>query len=219
MGCLFAGLLLWCLHPWLLTRLGRSLIAGDSVRSVDVLLVLDGRPGYEFAEHLLSEGQAGQLLLFDKVHSRVVELGVLPTSIDLCRDLVEELHIPVRQVAELPGQMTHLDQLLDSALRHLGPEQTLAVVCSEWRSAYVRVKLSRAATRNHCTRPLLFLVDDPEADPENWWQTRHGIRLVCDQLMRCTSLRLAAETHDASPISAEQFRRAAVATHEAPPSE
>ena len=201
----------WCGYPALLRMVSRSLTQVDPLQSVKTLIVLDGERGFQFAADQLQQGQAETLLLYDKVHSRVVELGVIPSHLELSRQAAAKTGIPAESLREIPEPVDRIDDLLKIAVDRQAEGDRVGLVMTRWRSALIRRNLQKLTQGNESRRPLVFGLDDPEVDPENWWRTRHGVRLVCDQWMRAWAAWLSGDERPTIMRTANDFRKATIA--------
>ncbi|MCA8993435.1 MAG: hypothetical protein KDA88_15710, partial [Planctomycetaceae bacterium] len=174
--CFCAAVILWAVHPWLLREIGRQLIHPVPAANVETLVVLDGRLGYERARQLIEAGDAEKLVLHRKQPSRVVELGVLPTHLELSQAVVRELEFPEGTVQVWDGEYGHIDEVLLKAIAEEQRNGHVGLVVTKWRSQLLHERMTRLAQNGEAV-PQLILIDDPEVHPGNWWTTRHGVRL------------------------------------------
>lgn len=204
-----AGLLYWG-HGWMLRACVTPLVHRDAVTDVDVLIVLDGQGGYELARDWISQGDAKSLLLYQRKPSRVVALGVLPTHLELSRQMVASLEIPADKVEVLDPEIATMRQLLQIAVARQQSGERVGLVMTEWRSRLVFEELQRLIEQP-TERPLLVLIQDPEVRADDWWRTRHGVRLVAMSWTRLLAHRWTDDHNPAPALEIEDFRRAAVA--------
>ncbi len=208
---LLAMAAVWCGYPLLLRMVSRSLIQVDPLQSVQTLIVLDGEQGFQFAADQLQQGQAETLLLYDKVHSRVVELGVLPSHLELSRQAAARMGISAESLKEVSEPVDRIDDLLRIAVDEQANGGRVGLVMTRWRSALIQQSLQKFTQGDESRRPLVFGLDDPEVDPQNWWGTRHGVRLVCDQWMRAWAAWLVGNETPTVLRTEADFRKAAIA--------
>ncbi|MEZ5942718.1 MAG: hypothetical protein R3C18_15095 [Planctomycetaceae bacterium] len=204
-----AVVILWAVHPWLLRAIGRQLIHLDPAANVETLVVLDGRLGYERAHELIDAGNANRLILYRKPPSRVVELGVLPTHLELSQAVVDELGFAEQKVKIWDGEYGNIDEVLLEAIAEEQRNGHMGLIVTEWRSQLLHERIELLAPDGEAV-PQLILIEDPEVRPENWWTTRHGVRLVAMEWMRLLAFRISDKSYKSPQVTQRDFQSAAV---------
>ena len=206
------GITVWLSHPQFLRWIGGGLIYREAREPdhVDVLIVLGGKPGYAKASEWLEQDKAGSLMLYHRVPSRAVALGVLPSHYELSRKVVSELNIPQERIGELAGESASEEDLLARVLELERQGKRVGLVLIEWQSGLIHELLLRqeADVSQH---PALLLIDDPEVHADNWWYTRHGVRQISMFWARLLAARISDDSYHRTPVTNEDFRRYAIA--------
>jgi hypothetical protein len=153
------------------------------------------------------------LLLLDDIPSRVEALGIMPRQLEQAQQQVAELKIPTEQVGIFPHRTGGLNDVIQGLNRELTqhPDRSFVLLVGEWQSRRVRWKTGRLP-RTVRQRVQIVAVDNPEVDPENWWQTRRGIRTVFSSLTQLVATWVSSGGElEYTLRTPEEFRRAAVA--------
>lgn len=205
---LVTGLALWWCHPWLLRAFAVPLIHQSEVGRVDLLIVFDGNSSYEFAADQLATGMSRQLALYEQALSRTEELGVEDTHLEITQKVAEQLGVPEDQTILLDGEFRAIEEVLAEAIRLQASGVDVGLVVEEWGSQLLFERMCRLPASSEL--PRLFVAEDPEVQLENWWKTRHGVRVVVMSWCRLLAFRCCDAEVVETRRTEEDFRRAAV---------
>lgn len=179
-GWWFRFPILQCL-PWLV-------MVDASPSRVDQLVILDGADAYHFAARQIAEGEAREILIFDRFPNRLIRRGLLPHSLDCARLACQEAAIPPSRIQEINRELSGVSEILKELADRLesDPSLRIGLVCDVWRSRWLSGKVSSVIPRLLRGRVVLLPQSDPQIELDRWWAKKIGQRRFAEELLRLT---------------------------------
>ncbi len=179
-GWWFRAPILQCL-PWLV-------MVDAPLSSVDQLVILDGADAYDFAARQIAEGEAREILIYNRFTNRLVRRGLLPNSLECARLASQEAAIPPSKIQEIDREVSGVSEILKELVTRLESDSTLRIglVCDAWRSRWLSGKVSSVVPRQLRRRVVLLPLSDPQIKLDRWWAKKVGQRRFAEELLRIT---------------------------------
>jgi uncharacterized SAM-binding protein YcdF (DUF218 family) len=172
-------LLLYALHPFILTGAGRWLDVGEQLRSpVDCVMVLGGEANTRpfLAAAIFRAGYARRVLIPEVVEPSSDVEGAIPAEHEMMRRVLLKRGVPPDAIQQLDGPV---DSTRDEAvaLREYlasNPKSSVAVVTSNFHTRRARLIFRRLHPAH---RDQIHFISCPTdgIGPDNWWQFKDGI--------------------------------------------
>jgi hypothetical protein len=181
-GLLFAGVLAF--HAPLLRGLAAPLIINQPTDQFDAVCFSawgetpDGDRCYDVVKELHAQKPRSRVLIVAPSPSRVEEIGVTPSFESLSRRELAARGILGESLTILHGKSCGDSSAARALAGWLGehPGATAALLCSQFRSAYVRRALDAVLDPATAARVYIRPLSDRNCNQTNWWKSRAGFR-------------------------------------------
>lgn len=180
LGTLVLAVVVWLFLP----AVGRFLVVADKPAPVEVLVVLSGDRGerLEYAFRLYQEGLADRFLLSGG------PLYADLTEADLLRRHAQVLGVPEGKIIVEPrATNTYQNALYSRELMEYYGLHSAIVVSSPYHMRRVRALFDEVYAGSDI-RLVYLPVEDSWFDPERWWESAGGRRLVLAEYLKLTVL-------------------------------
>ena len=182
---LILGLGLYFGSPYLLTAVGRYLIADQPLAKAELILVLSGEPYLRIPEaaRLYHEGFAPAILLPHGLKERgtddLLRVGIrVPDGQEISMKLLEDLRVPRKAILTIQEQSdsTQTEMLTVARFLKTHPSQSMIIVTSKAHTT--RASKIFLAGLGPGIRLIMHPVGNDPFDPARWWQDRTDLKQV-----------------------------------------
>jgi hypothetical protein len=170
-------------HAAILRHLAGFLVVDEIDRPYQYVALLDweGVPDGDRSCDIaveLARAHSCPVLLVESRHTRLVEIGVLPSFAAICRR-----ELATRGVGPSSVSTTRTDGDDDWATARClrawlaaAPDETIVVLCGRFRSAHVRHLFDTVLDPHSAARVAVRGLPDRRYDETNWWTSRTGLK-------------------------------------------
>ena len=161
-----------------LQGMARGLVVDQRPVDANYLWAREGSGCYDEAAAWYREDKSRRILLIDRDHDRLVQLGAMPSAVARGRRALELRGVPSQAVLVIPGGARNRREeaeLLDHWLTEQ-PQARVLMLCGRFRSRSCRYVLDSVLSEEHCARVWVAGLPDRQSDETSWWTSRGGVR-------------------------------------------
>ncbi len=199
--------LLYLFRLPILKGLSRGIIASDSVRSTTIVLNLQADNGYAIASRLYHDKEVNKILVLAPEQNRLETMGIRPDVKAIGIKELNRLGVPDGELIYCPcpgrGDWSKARGIENWLKDH--PDETLLVLCDQFRSGYWRCVFARTIDESRLSRVSIKPCVHRWFHEDNWWHSKQGVLALFTNYVSCTHVICCGETEEPEEWNPDKY--------------